>query len=174
MENRYSNDLFIVAVYKNIKIAVLYRDKPTTPISTLSPNAPDKENLHLYGVFFHLPANFQNLFLFIAKYMSLDIRCIIYVSWLYTTDYNRLLTTDFYNRLLGNNITSDYRKCENGVKHKIDKETKKIAESLDLSNKMECYASRLPFIPIKDHKPNFENNTKCRLINPAKKRIRTC
>ena len=88
--------------------------------------------------------------------------------------YNRLqqtFTTDFYNRLLGNNITSDYRKCENGVKHKIDKETKKIAESLDLSNKMECYASRLPFIPIKDHKPNFRNNTKCRLINPAKNEL---
>ena len=29
------------------------------------------------------------------------------------------------HRLLSNNITSNYRKCENGVKHKIDKETKK-------------------------------------------------
>ena len=73
-----------------------------------------------------------------------------------------------YNRLLNNNITSNYRKCENGVKHKIAKETKKIAESLDLSKKMECYPSRPAFISIKDHKPNFRNNTKCRLINPAK------
>ena len=30
-----------------------------------------------------------------------------------------------YNRLSSNNITSNYRKCENGVKHKFDKETKK-------------------------------------------------
>ena len=76
-----------------------------------------------------------------------------------------------YNRLLGNNITSNYGKCENGVNHKIDKETKKIAESLDLSKKMECYASRPAFIIIKDHKPNFQNNTKCRLINPAKNKL---
>ena len=73
-----------------------------------------------------------------------------------------------YNRLLSNNITSNYRKCENGVKHKIAKETKKIAESLYLSKKMECYASRPAFITVKDRKPNLHNNTKCRLNNPAK------
>ena len=36
---------------------------------------------------------------------------------------------------------------------------------------MESYASRPAFITIKDHKPNFRNNTKCRLINPAKNEI---
>ena len=65
--------------------------------------------------------------------------------------------TDYYWLL--SNITSNYRKCENGVKLKIDKETKKIAELLDLSKKIECYASCPAFIDIKDHKPNFRNNT---------------
>ena len=32
------------------------------------------------------------------------------------------------NRLLDNNIASNYRKCETGVKHRITKETRKIAE----------------------------------------------
>ena len=32
---------------------------------------------------------------------------------------------------------------------------------------MECYASRPAFITLKDQKPNFRNNTKFRLINPA-------
>ena len=36
---------------------------------------------------------------------------------------------------------------------------------------MECYASHPAFITIKDHKPNFRNNTKCRLINPAKNEL---
>ena len=36
---------------------------------------------------------------------------------------------------------------------------------------MECYASRPAFITIKDHKPNFRNDTKCRLINPAKNEL---
>ena len=84
-----------------------------------------------------------------------------------STNLYEMSDTD-YNRILGNSITSNYRKCENGVKHKIDKETKKIAGSLDLSKKMEWYASRSAFFIIKDHKPNFRNNTKCRLINPAK------
>ena len=60
-----------------------------------------------------------------------------------------------YNILLSNNIANSYRKCENGVKYKIDKETKKVTESLDLSKKMKCYASSLAFFTIKDYKSNF-------------------
>ena len=41
-----------------------------------------------------------------------------------STNLYEISDTD-YNRLLGNNITSNYKKYENGVKHKIDKETKK-------------------------------------------------
>ena len=47
----------------------------------------------------------------------------------------------------------------------------KSTESLDLSKKMDCYASCPAFIIIKDHKRNFRNNTKCRLINPAKNEL---
>ena len=75
------------------------------------------------------------------------------------------------NILLCNNITGNYIKCENDVKRKIDKETKKIAESLDHVKKMECYASHPAFITIKDLKPNFSNNTKCRLINSKKNKL---
>ena len=50
----------------------------------------------------------KNLFVFVDKSANL--------SEMSDTDYNRLLS---------NNITSNYRKCENDVKYKIDKETKK-------------------------------------------------
>ena len=33
---------------------------------------------------------------------------------------------------------------------------------------LECMKKREAFISLKDHKENFENNPKCRLINPAK------
>lgn len=36
---------------------------------------------------------------------------------------------------------------------------------------MECYIGRLAFIIIKYNKPSFQNNTKRRLINPAKKEL---
>ena len=57
---------------------------------------------------------------------------------------------------------------QNGATHRVDKETRKIVESFDLSKNMECYDSHPAFITIKDHKPNFRNNTKCCLINPAR------
>ena len=52
------------------------------------------------------------------------------------------------------------------------KSLKKITESLDLSKKNQSYASRPAIIPILDYKQNFRNNTKCRLINPAKNELR--
>ena len=33
---------------------------------------------------------------------------------------------------------------------------------------MECYSNQHAYIKLKDHKENFRNNTKCRLINPSK------
>ena len=50
----------------------------------------------------------------------------------------------------------------------IDREAKKFAKSLGLDKRMECYSKQSPFIELKDHKANFKNNTKCRLINPSK------
>ena len=97
--------------------------------------------------------SFVNLFVFADK----------------STILHEMSDTD-YTGFLGN-ITSIYRKCENGVKYKIDKETRKIAESLDLSKKIEGYASRHTFITNKDHKPNFREKTKCWLINPARNEL---
>ena len=38
-------------------------------------------------------------------------------------------------------------------------------------DRVECFAQRDSFITLKDHKENFPNNPKCRLINPAKSEI---
>ena len=50
-------------------------------------------------------------------------------------------------------------------------ESKKFAKSLDLDEKMECYSDQNAFITLKDHKDNFNQNTKCRLINPSKSEV---
>ena len=50
-------------------------------------------------------------------------------------------------------------------------ESKKFAKSLDLDEKMECYSDQNAFITLKDHKENFNKNTKCRLINPSKSEV---
>ena len=36
---------------------------------------------------------------------------------------------------------------------------------------MECYSNQQAYIALKDHKENFRNNTKCRLINPSKSEV---
>ena len=36
---------------------------------------------------------------------------------------------------------------------------------------MECYSDQSAFITLKDHKVNFKNNAKCRLINPSKSEV---
>ena len=53
----------------------------------------------------------------------------------------------------------------------IDRETKAIAQSLKLNDVIEQFIKREAFVTIKDHKPNFPNNPKCRLINSPKPEI---
>jgi len=52
-----------------------------------------------------------------------------------------------------------------------DVEAKAIATKLNIADRAECYSKREAYITLKDHKENFPNNPKCRLINPAKSEI---
>ena len=47
------------------------------------------------------------------------------------------------------------------------KSLRKIADRVEIMSRVQGQA----FINVKDHKPNFETNTKCRLINPDKLQI---
>ena len=73
--------------------------------------------------------------------------------------------------MLHDNVTAVYKKTTAKTKDKINHDASSIAKKLQLDSRIEQMAEREPFITIKDHKPNFENNTKCRLINPAKSEI---
>ena len=76
-----------------------------------------------------------------------------------------------YKKLLNDNITAKYKKASNQVIKNINKEAKSIATNLELDNHIKQYSNKSAFITIKDHKPNFPNNIKCCLINPAKSQI---
>ena len=47
----------------------------------------------------------------------------------------------------------------------INKEAKCIAERLHLDDRVEQFNQREAFVTLKDHKENFQNNPKCRLLN---------
>ena len=78
------------------------------------------------------------------------------------------LEANDYKKLLRDNVTKDYKKINGAVESEINKISKNIAQKLHVYGKMELFQKKQPFITLKDHKENFENNPKCRLINPSK------
>ena len=81
------------------------------------------------------------------------------------------VTPNRYMNILKDNITKDYRKCNEDKAMIIDKEAKKIASDLKLHDRVQRMTRKNAFITLKDHKENFSHNLKCRLINPAKSEI---
>ena len=81
------------------------------------------------------------------------------------------LSRDHYEKLLHDNIIQTYQKTCYQTKKKTDSEAKKFAKSLDLDERNECYSDQCAFITLKDHKANFKNSARCRLINPSKSEI---
>ena len=81
------------------------------------------------------------------------------------------LSKDNYNKLLTENITKSYKKTNTAAINNINKEAKCIAERLHLDDRVEQFNQREAFVTLKDHKENFQNNPKCRLLNPAKSEI---
>ena len=73
-----------------------------------------------------------------------------------------------YEELLDKNITSEYKKTDREVVKTVDTEDKELAAKLDIDDRVHRTREKEAFITIKDHKENFRNNTKCRLINPTK------
>ena len=76
-----------------------------------------------------------------------------------------------YNKLLRENITKTYRTAAGTIEEEINQELKHITTKTEVCDRVENMAHRQAFISLKDHKENFENNPKCRLINPAKNNL---
>ena len=72
------------------------------------------------------------------------------------------------NKLLDDNITKTYKRGFEDNISEIDSELKHIADNLSISNCTEYMKKCEVFISLEDHKENFQNNPKCRLINLAK------
>ena len=87
-------------------------------------------------------------------------------TWdIYETDKNT------YSKLLTDNISKTYTKTQHIMYNKINKEAKIITNNYGLSESVDCFAKSNAFISLKDHKPNFSSNPKCRLSDPAKNEI---
>ena len=68
-------------------------------------------------------------------------------------------------------MTKAYKKAPKSSFDNVNLEAKEIAGDDRLDDRIDTMATKNAFITLKDHKPNFDNNPTCRLINPAKSDI---
>ena len=81
------------------------------------------------------------------------------------------VSKDTYSKLLQDNITKLYKKSNVTLINNINKQAKAITSELNLDNRIEQLNQLEAFVTLKNHKENFQNDLKCRLINPDKSKI---
>ena len=73
--------------------------------------------------------------------------------------------------LLKKNIQKEYKKAKDETVKDITKNHKEIVRNLEIEDRVFKTSEREAFLTLKDHKPNFQNNPTCRLLNPCKPEV---
>ena len=81
------------------------------------------------------------------------------------------LDKDDYKKQLRENITRTYNKFTKRKLHAVNKQAKKIAEKLNIDDRIEKIQETEAYVTVKDHKKGFPNHPSFRLINPSKSDI---
>ena len=78
------------------------------------------------------------------------------------------LEKEEYKKLLKDSIITIYKKVNKNINKQINLEEKNIIKDKTIANKILVNEQNERFKSLKDHKPNFTENPKTRLINQAK------
>ena len=78
------------------------------------------------------------------------------------------LEKEKYDELLQKHINKDYKKTNMEAVDEVTKVDKEIVTKLDIQDRVYSTTAKQAFVTLKDHKPNFNNNPTCRLLNPTK------
>ena len=76
-----------------------------------------------------------------------------------------------YKQLIANSVYPTYKKTDSETARNINLKAKELTEALKISDRVEMMPKKEAYITLKDHKPNFPESIKCRLINPCKSNI---
>ena len=87
-----------------------------------------------------------------------------------TRNMNKMSHEKYYKQV-SNSITQNYRKAEDNISCAIVTECRNQSRKHRIENHLPSTKLNPAFVTIKDHKENFANITKYRLINPAKPKI---
>ena len=77
------------------------------------------------------------------------------------------LKKEQYKKMLNHSITTTYKKASDNIHNKINTDGKKLMRDRGTLSRMLANGKNECFITLKDHKPNFKNYPKVKLINPA-------
>ena len=87
-----------------------------------------------------------------------------------TRDLNHEEKED-YKKYLKDNITKTYKKSTNSKVNRVDRDAKKVADKLLMSDKVDQLEKHDKYITVKNYKESFLHNPSFRLINLSKSDI---
>ena len=70
------------------------------------------------------------------------------------------MTNEDYSKLVHEAVSKEYKRCDEGVVHKVNQDAYKIAEELQLESRMEEYKKADCYVTVKDHKEDFPARVK--------------
>ena len=73
-----------------------------------------------------------------------------------------------YERMMHENVTKAYKKCNTNKSNSINFKAKQIASKLEIDDCVQKLDENKAYVSIKDHKEGFPDKISCRLINPSK------
>ena len=73
-----------------------------------------------------------------------------------------------YERMMHENVTKTYKKCNTNKPNSINFKAKQIARKLKIDDRVEKLDENETYVAIKDHKEGFPDEISCCFINPPK------
>ena len=118
--------------------------------------------------FKYLPNNFQENLKKEVKNIENEPNLIISAD---KTSNHYKMPAQSYKSLLDKNIQKEYKKVDQKTVDKVNSKHKELVCKLDIEERVFETSEKQAYITLKDHKDNFNNNPKCRLINPRKPEV---
>ena len=84
------------------------------------------------------------------------------------TSNHYIVNPSDHEKMVKKEVTKDYKKANKSTVKKVDKAHQKIVKKLEINDRVFETTKREAYVTLKDHKENFHNDPKCRLINPMK------
>ena len=111
----------------------------------------------------------------LQKEMKQEIRKMdrsldLYIAGDKSTNYYKVSHKE-HSKHQDRDITKDYRKSSKEEFANVTKDDKKIAESLNIADRVFRTSEKQSFLTYKDHKDDFKNTKASRLLNPCKQEL---